>query len=675
VAAATTANPFTDLGDGLIYTSLDAGATWKPTSAPASNWSFVASSADGTQLVAVSGRLWVPTNYVAEGAIYRSSNSGLSWEQTSAPHTIWNAVACSADGTRLIAVSGLYDTGGYSVAGDGGIYSSLDSGATWQRTSAPTMDWSCVAASADGNKWFAAATGQGESEPYLIYTSTDLGATWLPIRGPSDSYRSLASSADGLRLAAGGVKGIYTSTDSGLTWTADRGPGFGLTSSADGYRLAAANYGALLIWPYSGPWKLASAPTNDWESVACSADGTKLIAVGLPPPFRGDTELIYRSADSGATWTQTSAPAGAWTCLAASADGSRVVAAGSTLSGTNSAIYRSSDAGATWNQTSAPINNWGSIASSADGVNLVAAASLAFTGSSNEARDGTIYRSADAGATWNQTSAPTNRWTSIASSMDGTKLVVASESIWDYTANKLVAQGAIYRSSDGGASWTATSAPNANWIGVASSADGTKLVAAAAPLLLDVELGTFFGQGAVFRSTDAGATWVKTSAPNGYWSAVASSADGKFLMAGSLSLEPGLLISTNSGVSWAAPVMPGPGSWHTWSNFGKNLACSADGTFFVAVGNAHIATLRAEAPTTTPPPPPSPRLAIGMSDGRVVVSWTAPSTPFVLEQSSDLRSDDWAPVTTSPNLNLNNLHYELPLAPSSAQGFYRLIQR
>jgi hypothetical protein len=67
-----------------------------------------------------------------------------TWTQTSAPSNLWSCVASSADGTKLIA----------SVIG-GGIWLSQDSGATWRKTSAPEIGWGRVACSADGNILFA----------------------------------------------------------------------------------------------------------------------------------------------------------------------------------------------------------------------------------------------------------------------------------------------------------------------------------------------------------------------------------------------------------------------------------------------------------------------------------------------------------------------------------------
>ena len=60
-------------------------------------------------------------------------------------------------------------------------------------------------------------------------------------------------------------------------------------------------------------------------------------------------------------WTQTHAPTGNWQALAMSADGSKLVAA--VYGG---GIYTSTNFGGTWVSNSAPVTNWSGVASSAD---------------------------------------------------------------------------------------------------------------------------------------------------------------------------------------------------------------------------------------------------------------------------------------------------------------------
>ena len=176
-------------------------------------WVSVASSADGTKLVAVDS---------SPGQIYTSTDSGVTWTPRD-NNRYWQSVASSADGTKLVAVEG-----------GGQIYTSTDSGATWTPRDSSRMWWA-VASSADGTKLVAVVQG-GQ-----IYTSTDSGTNWTP-RDSSRIWISVASSADGTKLVAvvnGGQ--IYTSTDSGATWTPrdSSRSWYSVVSSADGTKLVA----------------------------------------------------------------------------------------------------------------------------------------------------------------------------------------------------------------------------------------------------------------------------------------------------------------------------------------------------------------------------------------------------------------------------------------------------
>jgi hypothetical protein len=71
----------------------------------------------------------------------------------------------------------------------------------------------------------------------------------------------------------------------------------------------------------------SGAPSNVWYSVACSADGTKLVAAAYAGPSQvGGTGLIYTSADSGVTWTNVSPSTNYWMSVASSSDGTHLIA-------------------------------------------------------------------------------------------------------------------------------------------------------------------------------------------------------------------------------------------------------------------------------------------------------------------------------------------------------------
>src|SRR5438093_2991680 len=76
--------------------------------------------------------------------------------------------------------------------------------------------------------------------------------------------------------------------------------------------------------------------------------------------------------------------------------------------------------------------------------------------------------------TWTPTSAPSNFWVSVCSSADGTRLAAAAGS----GGFRAWGEGVIYVSTNSGVSWALTSAPTQDWACVACSADGIKLAAA-----------------------------------------------------------------------------------------------------------------------------------------------------------------------------------------------------
>jgi hypothetical protein len=136
------------------------------------SWTSVASSADGSKLVAV----------VNNETIFTSTDSGASWTVRESIRA-WQSVASSADGTKLVAV-------GISEQ----IYTSADSGVSWKSRESNRL-WRWVASSADGSKLVAVVEG-GQ-----IYTSTDSGVSWTP-RESNRLWTSVASSADGSKLVA-----------------------------------------------------------------------------------------------------------------------------------------------------------------------------------------------------------------------------------------------------------------------------------------------------------------------------------------------------------------------------------------------------------------------------------------------------------------------------------------
>jgi hypothetical protein len=237
---------------GGIYTSTNSGATWTQTGAPGEYWYSVASSADGTHLVAV----------VYSGGIYTSTNSGATWTQTGAPGEYWYSVASSADGTHLVAVV-------YS----GGICTSANSGATWTQTGAPVEDWWSVASSSDGTHLVAVVTGGG------IYINSGSTAVASGAQGSTATLQYLGNGQWGAvslpQSATNAPNTVVTRDASGnfsagtITATAFVGNGSGLTNLSAAQLTSIGNTNSL----YGGNFFIGSAGNSTTSGSLNTANG------------------------------------------------------------------------------------------------------------------------------------------------------------------------------------------------------------------------------------------------------------------------------------------------------------------------------------------------------------------------------------------------------------------
>jgi hypothetical protein len=397
---------------------------------------------------------------------------------------------------------------------------------------------------------------------------------------------------------------------------------------------------------FTQTWNQAITSANGWLSVASSADGSKLFAV------QWANGAICRSTNSGVTWATNKFANTFWTSICSSADGTKIVAAGSQIVSNSLyyTIFTSTNSGIDWTNTAVPATNavsgvpnyWVSVASSADGSKLIAAA----TGSTSP---GSIYTSSDSGITWTQTSAPITNWNSVASSADGVKLAAVGG------ANGYSPRyEPIYLSTNSGVNWFPSGPTNVSWASVASSADGSTLIAGSEQ--------TTATSATIYTSTNSGLTWMINNLPGahpfGTWESVAMSADGTKLVAAKEEGQAGGVIytSADSGNTWTSNNVPAVNWW--------SVVSSADGGRLVAADFDSIGGIWISQST------PLPQLSISPVNTSLTLSWTIPSTNFVLQQSADLFS--WADMTDAPALNLTNLQNQVTLTPSNSAAFYRL---
>jgi hypothetical protein len=196
--------------------------------------------------------------------------------------------------------------------------------------------------------------------------------------------------------------------------------------------------------------------------------------------------------------------------------------------------------------------------------------------------------------------------------------------------------GGISLSTDGGAHWATTVAPNTNWQSLASSSNETTIVAAA--------------QNSLWISTNSGTTWNVAPVASEYAFSAACSSDGLKLLA---AVHGGpVFSSTNSGETWSAGNTP-LANWNAVASFdngNKSLVANNGGTIYSA--------------------PAFPIVFIKASSTNVIVNWPYALPAFWLQEKNSLESTNWFDVAGVPTINGGLKQMNFPL--SGGSSFFRL---
>ncbi len=252
-----------------------------------------------------------------------------------------------------------------------------------------------------------------------------------------------------------------------------------------------------------------SSPTvNDLNALVCVR--------GLFGWATGSGGVLLRTRDSGQSWTASVVDAAATWRAVAFGDSSRGL-----LAGDGGRIMYSSDGGASWVRSAI-----------ATRANLRAAAIAAPDRASLgwAVGDGIVLRSSDGGASFSEVAgAADEHYRAVRFAADARHGFIAS------------AEGSIYRSGDGGLTWTVAAQAGAGLSGLAVSADGLRVVAV--------------GDGVVLLSTDGGVSFGRAEAPaTSELTAVGFSDDEETGWA--VGRAGAILETTDGGASWRALASP-----------------------------------------------------------------------------------------------------------------------
>jgi len=378
-----------------VFRSTDAGATWSSLGAfPTERFRIsLLAHPNGTLLAGTRGA----------GGMYRSTDDGTTWETI---NTGLNGAPPQGTFVRSLA----YDTAYGMFLGTffDGIYRSSDNGSTWSNIGMEaSATWVAILGGTPpplARSLFMESTHSDSVTGSLfsvasnrLFQSMDNGTSWVRISTVPGFvptvYTILVSNTGTLFCGTDG--GVSRSTDNGITWDNSLFPVSiptrSIGESPNGIVYAGTEgLGFYRSFNMGTDWELAENNiANGFSTMACVGDST-IYAGGL-------NSGVHKSTDQGTTWSVVGVNDYNVTTV-------EVDSTGTIFAGTPAGIYRSTDGGSTWESPSAlsaKANTSSALSAPTNVLSLKSEGSDLLAGTAGTG----IYRSTDAGLTWQSPSA------------------------------------------------------------------------------------------------------------------------------------------------------------------------------------------------------------------------------------------------------------------------------
>ena len=453
------------------------------------------------------------------GGIFKTTDSGASWVQLALPVGLFCSGGITIDPLQPnVVYAGSMCYGAFC---NWGVLKSTDGGATWNNVLPRLVRW--IAITPDSTVVYVVQRSVG---PQGLQKSTDGGSFWsaslpLPTTAP---LAFLLDPQSATTLYVGAASGVYKTTNSGESWTGPYGNANGLTNTY--VRTLLANGRAL----YAGTNGGVFVSTNGGESWALAGTGTTgrvvnslAIDPGTPSTmYAGASDGILVTTDSGQSWN----PLASWNGAA-----SIVLVEPSASHGVYSVSYgisRSVDTGASWETRNNGLEKrevWSLAFEQSDPTRLFAGLSPGVfaldlpsaTWQETGPRSGKVwtfalakpdlmyagvfcngvYRTIDGGVTWTQ-------------QINGMTVQCVEGLVTDPTSPTTVyasTNDGLFKSIDGGDSWTSINNGTQPTSGTRRDFQALAIDPVTPTILY---AGGTTPDNAVYRTTDAGGTWILT---------------------------------------------------------------------------------------------------------------------------------------------------------------------
>jgi len=482
--------------------------------------------------------------------IFRSTNDGMNWQQTSLNY---GTLECAARDSLGTLFAGTY---GY------GIFRSTDRGVNWTKLSnSPDGDILGLTVTPD-NRLLASTFYNG------LFGSTDAGVTWIQTgllfsQWPTPIW-SINSDPAGHLYAGPANRGLYKSTNNGSSWSYETS-----TGSATVFSFAVMSPTQFFLGSDWGVYKSLDGGSN-WIDVNDGLTETHVNSVAVSPngTMCAATEGgVFISTNAGTNWISVTSglPTSRFHTSAINSKGYFFVGAD------GEGVFRSTDGGINWFEASEGITGSTIYALTPNAHDILAATTSG------------VYASSDRGSSWRRSgSGIQGEATSVLVLRDGTLLagaygifrLINGESQWtrvdarlgiilvnsmcaDSSGNVYAGAGLqVLRSTNSGSNWSVAFSNSSRIWSLATSENG------------NIFVGTY-GSG-VYRSSDVGLTWasVYTEQPYCIVYSLLTMKNG-FVFVGRS--DGNIARSTNNGTSWEKIAHIPPAVWSLSEDGNDNI--------------------------------------------------------------------------------------------------------